>query len=477
MTWARADETAVHMETFEGRVPSSVLGRTGLTVSNVGFGSYRASEHDPDHRDALRLALRSGVNLIDTSSNYGDGGSERLIGEVLAEEFASGHLHRERVVVVTKAGYVQGSHLREAKRRIEERRPFPETVEFSPDCWHNISPEFLDEQISRSLARLKLESLDVLLLHNPEYFLKTSQDLGTYYARIKKAFEFLEGEVERKRIRFYGVSSNAFPEARSKPEFTSLEKVWDCAAGIKKNHHFAVIQFPMNIFEPGATTHKNNGHSTLIEKARELKLGVLTNRPFNAFHRGRLVRLTSFPIHDDVDVKGRLHIALGRVVEMENRFHGGSGSDRHGLGWGHVLRDRMNDLTDVLQWKDALAQQIIPQLRLSLDRLGPADAAWTQEYRVQVAELLDLVTKALENLAAQKSALLAARLESFAPALAEPPMTLSQKSLRVYHALKSVNSVLVGMRKTAYVNDALAPRPPLPEEQALNVLAQLQRDP
>lgn len=476
MTWARADETASHMETFEGRVPSSVLGRTGLTVSGIGFGGYRVSEHDPENRESLRLALRSGVNLIDTSSNYTDGSSERLIGEVLSEEFASGHLYRERIVVVTKAGYVQGANLRDAKRRIEERRPYPEMVEFSSDCWHNISPEFLEEQISRSLARLKLESLDVLLLHNPEYFLKISPNRETYYARIKKAFQFLESEVERKRIRFYGISSNTFPESSSHAEFTSLDRVWGLASEIKKNHHFAVIQFPMNVFEPGAVTHKNNGASTLLERARELKLGVLINRPFNAFHRGRLIRLTSFPKHDDVDVKGRLHTLLGRIVEMEKRFQGERVG--HGLSLGHMLRDRMNELNDVLQWKEVLHQQVIPHLRVNLDRLGPEDAAWATEYRTLVSELLELVTKTLENLASQKASLLAAQLEALAPSLLAPAgASLSQKVLRVYHALNGVNCVLVGMRKPAYLNDVLTSQPMLEEEQALRVMAQMQRNP
>lgn len=475
MTWARADETAAHMEMFEESVPAAVLGRTGLTVSRVGFGSYRVSEHDPDHREALRLALRSGVNLIDTSSNYTDGSSESLIGDVLAEEFASGRLRRDRMVIVTKAGYVQGTNLRDAKRRKEERRPYPDMVEFSPDCWHNISPEFLEDQISRSLARLKLESIDVLLLHNPEYFLKTSQSRETYYARIKKAFEFLENEIDRRRIRFYGISSNTFPEASSASEFTSLERVWAIANEVKKNHHFAVIQFPLNIYESGAVHHRNNGAATLLERARELNLGVLINRPFNAFHRGRLVRLASFPTHDDVDIKGRLHVVLGRVVEMEKRAP--ADPSRTGLNIGHMLRDRLGELNDVLQWKDALRQQIMPHLRHCLSRLAPEQTAWADEYAVAVSELLELITKTLENIGAQKSNLIGAQMEALAPQLQEPPGSLSQKSLQVYHALKGVHSVLVGMRKTSYVEDTLTKRPALSEEQALAVLARMHRNP
>ncbi|MGH7165297.1 MAG: aldo/keto reductase, partial [Nitrospiraceae bacterium] len=70
------------IEAAQGYVP---LGSTGLTTSRLGFGGYRIDTEDPEHREALLKALRGGCNLIDTSTNYGDGDSERLIGTVLAE--------------------------------------------------------------------------------------------------------------------------------------------------------------------------------------------------------------------------------------------------------------------------------------------------------------------------------------------------------------------------------------------------------
>src|SRR5919199_6394973 len=92
------------------------LGPTGLNVSIVGFGGYRTGRTDPAHQEALRAALAAGVNLIDTSSNYVFGDSERLMGEVLAE----GGVPRDEVVVVTKIGYAQGPNLELARRREAE---------------------------------------------------------------------------------------------------------------------------------------------------------------------------------------------------------------------------------------------------------------------------------------------------------------------------------------------------------------------
>ena len=58
------------------------FGNSGLTTSRLGFGTYRVDTREPEHREALKKALREGVNLIDTSTNYMDGDSERLVGSV-----------------------------------------------------------------------------------------------------------------------------------------------------------------------------------------------------------------------------------------------------------------------------------------------------------------------------------------------------------------------------------------------------------
>ena len=83
----------------EARLPESTrrpLGKLHVRVSPVGFGCYRVDDRVPRHREALRLALLSGVNLVDTSTNYGDGHSEILVGKVLKELAASGEVTRER---------------------------------------------------------------------------------------------------------------------------------------------------------------------------------------------------------------------------------------------------------------------------------------------------------------------------------------------------------------------------------------------
>ena len=76
------------------------LGGTRLTCSRLGFGGYRVDDSTPEHRDALTRALRGGGNLIDTSTNYMDGGSERLVGEVLASLARDGTVTRDQIILL-----------------------------------------------------------------------------------------------------------------------------------------------------------------------------------------------------------------------------------------------------------------------------------------------------------------------------------------------------------------------------------------
>src|SRR5688572_32310464 len=101
---ATADGTAAY---FNSRgILGGWLEATGLHCSRIGFGSYRVDDQHPIFRGALKTALINGCNLIDTSTNYTDGGSERLIGRTLKELFEVGIVDRQQIIVVSKVGYV-----------------------------------------------------------------------------------------------------------------------------------------------------------------------------------------------------------------------------------------------------------------------------------------------------------------------------------------------------------------------------------
>src|ERR1700748_1355828 len=67
------------------------LGRTNFEVSTIGYGAWGIGgkqwqgSTDDESLAALRLAIELGVNLIDTALAYGDGHSEKLVGQVVRE--------------------------------------------------------------------------------------------------------------------------------------------------------------------------------------------------------------------------------------------------------------------------------------------------------------------------------------------------------------------------------------------------------
>ena len=127
------------------------LDQSGLLVSQAGFGCYRVDATVAEHREALRRALLAGANLIDTSSNYADGGSEALVGAVLEDLASSDDISRESVVVVSKVGYLQGQNYELSQERKRQGSPFRELVLYADGLEHCIHPEFLEDQLTRSL--------------------------------------------------------------------------------------------------------------------------------------------------------------------------------------------------------------------------------------------------------------------------------------------------------------------------------------
>ncbi|KAF8937297.1 hypothetical protein BGZ47_009111 [Haplosporangium gracile] len=197
---------------------------TSRAISRLGIGSYRLALGVPEHERILYRALerqkdpRLNINLIDTSSNYSNGRSEQLIGKVLSNP-RHNTLRRDEVVIATKFGYIQNENMRLLSEGVFQRVPPEEIVEYSRECYHSIHPEFMRDQLTRSLERLNTKYVDILFVHNPEYFLMTNVK-GTE-VNVKKhqtillnrlgiLFEELEREIEKGRIRAYGISSNSF---------------------------------------------------------------------------------------------------------------------------------------------------------------------------------------------------------------------------------------------------------------------------
>lgn len=112
-----------------------VLGKTGLEITRLGFGSARIDEAEEAQIETLlNTLLDVGINFVDTAACYTR--SEELIGK-----FIGGR--RDEYVLVTKCGHVTGGAEGEA--------------------W---SREIISESIDRSLRRLKTDCVDLMQLHS-----------------------------------------------------------------------------------------------------------------------------------------------------------------------------------------------------------------------------------------------------------------------------------------------------------------------
>ena len=166
------------------------LGRTGCKVSEVSFGAWAIGGSwgrvsDEDAAATLHKAAECGVNLFDTADVYGDGRSERLIGQLKKS-------CQQEIIVATKAG-------RRLPRQIVE----------------GYSRENLTAWVEDSLRNLSAETLDLLQLHCPP----------TELYEHAEVFEILDGLVKAGKIRYYGVSVEKVEEALKAIEFPNVQTV------------------------------------------------------------------------------------------------------------------------------------------------------------------------------------------------------------------------------------------------------------
>lgn len=128
------------------------LGKHSFDCSEIGFGAWAIGgwwgpQPESDSLAALHRALDLGVNFIDTAAGYGNGRSEKLIGQVLRERTAAGR--KERVFVATKTPPADGIWPPSPYCRAEER----------------YGEAYLRANVAERCATLGVSKLDLLQLH------------------------------------------------------------------------------------------------------------------------------------------------------------------------------------------------------------------------------------------------------------------------------------------------------------------------
>jgi aryl-alcohol dehydrogenase-like predicted oxidoreductase len=160
-------------------VEKRTLGRTGRQVGVVGLGCWQlggdwGSVSEPDALATLEAAVESGVTFLDTADVYGDGRSERLVGQFLKANPDAG------LTVATKMGRRADPHVAE------------QYTEENFRAWND-----------RSRANLGVDTLDLVQLHCPP---------TPVYSR-DEVYDALDRMVGEQRIAAYGVSVETVAEA------------------------------------------------------------------------------------------------------------------------------------------------------------------------------------------------------------------------------------------------------------------------
>jgi len=146
------------------RQAEHVPGVSQLCLSSIGLGTYLGEPSDAAdqaYTAAIEAGLHSGINVLDTAINYRHQRSERNIGTALKRLVEAGELHRDEVLVCTKAGYLSFDGDPPADPRGYFHREYVKTgVLNAKDLaggMHCMSPAYLENQIERSRRNLGLK--------------------------------------------------------------------------------------------------------------------------------------------------------------------------------------------------------------------------------------------------------------------------------------------------------------------------------
>ena len=155
------------------------VGRSGLTVSHLGLGTWRwGRETDADEAAALLVAFHdAGGTLVDTAVGYADGASEQILGGLVADV-----VPREELVIAGKAGHrwVAGQDGAGDEARVDGSRGQ------------------LLRDLDLSLRRLGIDHLDLWQVHVPDPSVPTEETLSA-----------LDAAVAAGKVRYVGLSNYA----------------------------------------------------------------------------------------------------------------------------------------------------------------------------------------------------------------------------------------------------------------------------
>lgn len=246
------------------------FGKHGFNCSEIGFGAWAiggswGAQSDSDSLAALHRALDLGCNVIDTAAGYGNGRSERIIGQVLRERAEAGK--REKIFVATKTPPAAGAWPPSPYCKADER----------------YSESYLRANLTQRLACLGTDKIDLLQLHT----------WTRAWNRNPTPFKILRELQREGRIGLIGVST---PEQDQNSVIDLMRGGWVDS-----------VQVIYNLFEQEPAAE-------LLDVARECGVGIIVRVVFDeGALTGKFTAATKFAA-DDFRAKYFEGDRLARVV-------------------------------------------------------------------------------------------------------------------------------------------------------------------
>jgi aryl-alcohol dehydrogenase-like predicted oxidoreductase len=237
-------------------VKTRPLGKTGYRVSEIGFGGWGLGADmwrgvdDSEGRKALREAVDQGVTFFDTALAYGNGHSERVIGETLKDD-----IRANRVVVATKVPPLNRQWPGKASYKLADVFP----------------AEYIRTSTEQSLKNLRVDALHVQQLH-------VWNDAWLRDPDWQASFEQIVRLKEEGKVLHWGISINDHA-----PE-TALKALEDPI--------FETAQVIYNIYD-------RSPEKALFALAKKKPLGIIVRVPFDeGALTGQIKANTEFPAGD-----------------------------------------------------------------------------------------------------------------------------------------------------------------------------------
>ena len=262
-----------------------------LIFSKLGLGTFNKEPYKEENYvfhyiEGVKQAIRSGINLIDTASNYRYGQSEKEIAIAIKELLDEKEIKREELIICSKGGFIQldfpfpknpYSWIKE--NIIDNKLATNEDIELDQHC---MTPDYLEWSCEKSIENLGVKALDIYFLHNPEMQL-LKLGYTKFLKKIESIFKRFEKMADKGIIKYYGVATwNGFTNEKNTNEHINLEDLVNIAKKVGgENHRFKYVQTPFNIAKTSIytmpTQKVKNEKCTLLQATHRLGIGVISS--------------------------------------------------------------------------------------------------------------------------------------------------------------------------------------------------------